>query len=218
LNNEKVLGGLKRYMELLPKDKEAAMDALMSARAQAGDGITAMKMRAGNFKGAYEHEQTRLEAMTKQEQEVAKLKATAEQHRQTLAQRERLAKAAQAHAERMAEMKGSGKASQQQFIAQRAVTALRGAASTMETVMKLPAGSTAGVLPFLPTKEGMFNFVKNAGGRTLSKEEQKAVETLYSGMSRYLATIEASGTATGLVGLAIWIASKTANRCCKRAN
>jgi hypothetical protein len=102
LNNEKVLGGLKRYMELLPKDKEAAMDALMSARAQAGDGITAMKMRLGDYKGAYENEQKRLEARIKLEQEVAKLKATAEQHRQTLAQRERLAKESQAHTERMA--------------------------------------------------------------------------------------------------------------------
>jgi len=96
---------------------------------------------------------------------------------------------------------GAGKATQQQFIAQRAVTALRGAASTIETVMQLPSGATVGFLPFLATKPGMINFIQNAGGRKMSKSEEKAVETLYSGMSRYLATIEASGTATGLAGL-----------------
>jgi hypothetical protein len=103
----------------------------------------------------------------------------------------------------IAELKaqGSSKATQQNFIAQRAVTALRGAASTMETVMKLPQDARVGFLPFLSTKEGMYNFVKNAGGRTMSSAEEKAVETLYAGMARYLATIEASGTATGLAGL-----------------
>jgi len=103
----------------------------------------------------------------------------------------------------IAELKaqGSSKATQQNFIAQRAVTALRGAASTMETVMKLPQDARVGFLPFLSTKEGMYNFVQNAAGRRMSSEEEKAVETLYAGMSRYLASIEASGTATGLAGL-----------------
>jgi len=103
----------------------------------------------------------------------------------------------------IAELKaqGSSKATQQNFIAQRAVTALRGAASTMETVMKLPKDARVGFLPFLSTKEGMSNFVQNAAGRKMSSKEEKAVETLYSGMSRYLAQIEASGTATGLAGL-----------------
>jgi len=96
---------------------------------------------------------------------------------------------------------GSSKATQQFLIAQRAITALRGAASTMETVMKLPQDARVGFLPFLSTKEGMYNFVKNAGGRSMSSAEEKAVETLYAGMARYLATIEASGTATGLAGL-----------------
>jgi len=103
----------------------------------------------------------------------------------------------------IAELKaqGSSKATQQNYIAQRAITALRGAASTIETVMKLPQDARVGFLPFLSTKEGMYNFVKNAGGRTMSSAEEKAVETLYAGMSRYLASIEASGTATGLAGL-----------------
>jgi len=96
----------------------------------------------------------------------------------------------------------SGKATQQQFIAQRAVTALRGAASAAESIMKLPGYSNVGVLPFLSTKEGMINYVANSGGRSLSAQETKAMQTLFSGVSRYLATIEASGTATGLTVLA----------------
>ena len=100
------------------------------------------------------------------------------------------------------EDKGSAKSSQQQFIAQRAVTALRGAASVAENIMSLPSDARAGVLPFISTKEGMINYVKSAGARKLSSNDTKAIETLYSGVSRYLATIEASGTATGLTVLA----------------
>jgi hypothetical protein len=96
----------------------------------------------------------------------------------------------------------SEKATQQQYISQRAVTALRGAASVVESIMRLPAGSNAGILPYLSTKQGMINYVKNNLGRQVTPSESKAVETLYSGVSRYLATIEASGTATGLTVLA----------------
>ena len=107
--------------------------------------------------------------------------------------------------QQLAEDKKQGKserATQQQYISQRAVTALRGAASVVESIMRLPAGSNSGILPFLSTKEGMINYVKNNLGRQVTPSESKAVETLYSGVSRYLATIEASGTATGLTVLA----------------
>ena len=110
------------------------------------------------------------------------------------------------HDQNMAALKtiaaqGGSRAMQQVFIAQRAVTALRGAASVMESVMRLPATADAGVLPNLQTKDGMFNYVRNNAARKLSSAEAKDIETLYSGMGRYLATIEASGTATGLTGL-----------------
>lgn len=110
------------------------------------------------------------------------------------------------HDQHMAALKviaaqGGSRAMQQILIAQRAVTALRGAASVMESVMRLPATADAGVLPNLQTKDGMFNYVRNNAARKLSSAEAKDIETLYSGMSRYLATIEASGTATGLAGL-----------------
>jgi hypothetical protein len=48
----------------------------------------------------------------------------------------------------------------------------------------------------------MFNAVRNFAGRKMSSQEAKAVETLFTGITRNLASIEASGAATGLVGLA----------------
>jgi hypothetical protein len=91
---------------------------------------------------------------------------------------------------------------QQLFMAQRAVNALGGVTSAVESINLLPAGTTAGVLPNLTTKDGMFNAVRNFAGRKMSSQEAKAVETLFTGITRNLASIEASGAATGLVGLA----------------
>jgi hypothetical protein len=104
----------------------------------------------------------------------------------------------------LAELKaqGSSKATQQQFIAQRAVNALGGVASAAESIMALPASTTVGVLPNLQTKDGMINFMRNSAARSLSSSEAKAMETLFTGITRNLAAIEASGTATGLTGLA----------------
>lgn len=187
-------------VKLASTDREAGMQAAELAAAKAGSNIVQAQLRKGQLMDAYklvEESQKGVENALGMEAKARSEEARAKEAR--IAAQERAAIQLE-----LANLKaqGASRATQQQFIAQRAVTALRGAASTMESVMQLPAGSTAGFLPFLSSKEGMTNFVKNAGGRTLSKAEQKAVETLYSGMSRYLATIEASGTATGLVGLA----------------
>jgi hypothetical protein len=91
---------------------------------------------------------------------------------------------------------------QQQFMAQRAVNALGGVTTAMDAISRLPATATSGVLPNLQTKDGMFNYVRNFFGRTMSSNESKSVETLFTGITRNLAAIEASGAATGLVGLA----------------
>ena len=72
----------------------------------------------------------------------------------------------------------------------------------MDAISRLPATATSGVLPNLQTKDGMFNYIRNAFGRTMSSNESKSVETLFTGITRNLAAIEASGAATGLVGLA----------------
>jgi hypothetical protein len=90
---------------------------------------------------------------------------------------------------------------QQLMIAQRTITALRGAASAAESLTKLPAGTRVGMLPFLGDRDGLLAYVKNASGRKISSEEAKEMDTLYTGVSRYLAQIESMGAATGLVGL-----------------
>jgi hypothetical protein len=95
----------------------------------------------------------------------------------------------------------SQRATQQNFIVQRSVNALGGVASAVEALNRLPAGTTAGILPNLTTKDGMFNFIRNSSLRTMTGSEEKAVETLFTGITRNLAAIEASGAATGLAGL-----------------
>ena len=93
-------------------------------------------------------------------------------------------------------------AKQQQFIVQRAVNSLGGVASAVEGINRLPTGSTLGILPNLQTRDGMVNYMRNFAGRKYSKAEEKSMETLFTGITRNLASIEASGSATGLVGLA----------------
>lgn len=95
----------------------------------------------------------------------------------------------------------SVKATQQQFMVQRSINALGGVSSALENIGQLPSGTTTEILPNLTTKDGMANFVRNFGGRKLSKREAQAMETLFTGVTRNLAQIEASGAATGLVGL-----------------
>ena len=85
---------------------------------------------------------------------------------------------------------------------QRASNALGGISSVTDVIQSLPANSNIGVLQSLQTKDGMFNAMRNMAGRKLSSDEAQAIETLYTGVTRNLAAIEASGAATGLVGLA----------------
>lgn len=96
----------------------------------------------------------------------------------------------------------TAKGIQQRFMAQRSVNALGGVASALENIGSLPAGTTTGILPNLQTKDGMINAMRNFAGRKISSREAQAMEVLFTGVSRNLAAIEASGAATGLVGLA----------------
>lgn len=108
-------------------------------------------------------------------------------------------------AEDLAALKGEGGAkltSAQINMNQRVINALGGISSVTEQIQKLPAGSTTGILPNLQTKDGMTNFIRNKFFREISKDEARALQILYSGISRNLAAVEASGAATGLVGLA----------------
>ena len=102
--------------------------------------------------------------------------------------------------EEIAQLKAasSGKATQQQMMAQRAVNSLGGVASALESLKELPAGTTTGLLPNLQTKDGMINYVRNTVGRKVSSRDAEIMNTLFTGIGRNLASIEASGAATGL--------------------
>ena len=95
----------------------------------------------------------------------------------------------------------TARAGQQQFIAQRVVNSLGGAASAVEGLMALPAGTTTEVLPNLTTQDGLTNYFRNNIGRSLTSREADNMNTLFAGLGRNLATIESSGTATGLKAL-----------------
>jgi hypothetical protein len=53
-------------------------------------------------------------------------------------------------------------------------------------------------LPNLQTKDGLLNYVRNNIGRKITKRESEEMNTLFTGIGRNLASIEASGAATGL--------------------
>jgi hypothetical protein len=98
-------------------------------------------------------------------------------------------------------MSGRGGA-QQQGMSQRAINSLGGVASAAESLMRLPAGTTTGFLPNLQTKDGMLNAIRNQMGRTVTSPQAEIMNTLFTGIGRNLASIEASGAATGLQSLA----------------
>jgi hypothetical protein len=58
------------------------------------------------------------------------------------------------------------------------------------------------MLPNLQTKDGFLNFMRNNIGRKLSSAEVEMMNTVFTGIGRNLASIEASGAATGLTQLA----------------
>lgn len=97
---------------------------------------------------------------------------------------------------------GTGRATQQQFIIQRAISSLGGLSSAIKTIKELPSGTTTGLLPNLQTKDGMFNYVRNTIGRKISSADADQLNTIFTGIGRNLAAIEASGMATGLTTLA----------------
>lgn len=74
-------------------------------------------------------------------------------------------------------------------------------ASALETIKELPEGTTTGILPNLKTKDGIINYIRNNVGNTVTPQEADNLNTILSGIGRYLASIEAGGAATGLVGL-----------------
>jgi len=209
---------LRHSLEEFTRDKRAADERAAAAFAEAGadfmktysekNGLVAAYERAKEIRKAADKAVTDEQGRQRRIEDKIDAEARAEKQRviddrRRLAEREEFARFA-------AGLKGgagggSQKATQQMFIVQRAVNALGGVASAVESLGQLPSGTTTGVLGNLQTKDGMFNFMRNAAGRTMSSSESKAVETLFTGITRNLAAIEASGAATGLVGLATQI-------------
>jgi len=89
-----------------------------------------------------------------------------------------------------------------QQIQRRLATATTQAVEAFKAITDMPPEATTGIIPFLGNKEGVINYIKSATGRALSSDEANVLNTYFKGVGRNLATIEASGVATGLVGLA----------------
>jgi len=102
--------------------------------------------------------------------------------------------------------KGQGAAQERN---QRVITATSLVAGAVEPLVKLKGGTTTGILPNLSTKDGMFNFLRNKTGRTLSSDESDFMNTTFAGIGRALASIETGGVATGLTLLAQKIENST---------
>jgi len=182
-------------VKLASTNKEAGMQAAELAAVKAGSDIVRAQLRKGDLMGAYklvdENQKGVGEAVKAEARVREKAADRAVQEERMKLQKE------------LAELKASNssRATQQQYIAQRSVNALGGVASAVETLSRLPAGTTVGILGNMTTKDGMTNFLRNSAARKMSSAESKAVETLFTGITRNLAAIEASGAATGLTGL-----------------
>ena len=89
-----------------------------------------------------------------------------------------------------------------QQIQRRLATATTQAVEAFKAITDMPPEATTGIIPFLGSKEGVISYIQSATGRALSSDEANVLNTYFKGVGRNLATIEASGVATGLVGLA----------------
>jgi hypothetical protein len=182
-------------LNLLSKDRNAAMVEAKIIEAQTGNGLIAAKLRAGRTKEAYDIFLKAIEAEDKANADLEKQKAI-------LAGKVML-KGMGGGSE------GGAKATQQRFIVQRSINSLGGVASALESIKELPAGTTIGILSNLQTKDGLTNYLRNAVGRKISSNDAEMMNTLFTGIGRNLAAIEASGVATGLTVLANQMQSGT---------
>ena len=164
---------LEDYMKLLPYDKEAAMYKAAEISAKTGsDSIINAYIKKGQADNALKLLDSAAKLIEKEEER------------------------------RIRASEKSARITQQQQMAQRAVNSLGGVASALESIKELPAGTTTGLLPNLQTKDGLLNYVRNNIGRTITKRESEEMNTIFTGIGRNLASIEASGAATGLSELA----------------
>lgn len=187
----------ERMLNLLSKDRNAAMVEAKLIESSTGNGLISAQLRKGNYQKAYELFNKAIEASDKADAELLKAQTA-------FAQKVALKGIPQAKSG------GEGaKATQQRFIVQRSINSLGGVASAVEAIKELPAGTTIGVLSNLQTKDGLTNYLRNTVGRKVSSNEAEMMNTLFTGIGRNLAAIEASGVATGLTVLANQMQSGT---------
>ena len=200
---------LRHSLEEFTRDKRAADERAAAAFAEAGADFMKTYAEKNGLVAAYERAKEVRKSLDKAvdgerlRKERNEDKAFSE--RQRLLDREQeIRLAAQLRQEGKSE-----KVTQQTMMAQRAVNALGGVASAVEGIMELPAGTTTGVLPNLQTKDGMTNYVRNTIGRKIAPREADMMNTLFTGLGRNLASIEASGAASGLSELSKQMANGT---------
>ena len=97
---------------------------------------------------------------------------------------------------------GDAKKSKDFYIQQRQVQAGNLALGAVETFNEFASGTTTGILSSMTTKDGMTNAVRNKFVRGMAPTEQRQMQTMFKGLGRNLATIEASGMAQGLTTIA----------------
>lgn len=198
---EAIQKNLEKGLKLAATDRKAAQASIDAAAHLAGEGVVKEMLKKGQLIPALNYMRQSAALEQKINESIIGMAAAERRNRQQLAAQEAQRQATLQAVQRRAGEK-SQKATQQQFIVQRAVNALGGVESALETIVALPQGSTTGWLPNLQTKDGMFNAIRNQIGRKISPVDAEFMNTLFSGIGRNLASIEASGTATGLTGLA----------------
>jgi len=178
---------LKQY------DKEAGEQAITVALAKANSPLfTAMNNRQGSIATL-----NQIKGLRKGLDEMINLNNSLQK-----AQDDRIAKEEERRFRLQQKQQAQQKQTQEQARMQRAINALGGVSSALESIVSLPEGATTGWLPNLQTKDGMVNAIRNQLGRKISSVDAELMNTYLSGIGRNLATIEASGLATGLVSLA----------------
>jgi len=178
------------YMKLAPVNREAAMYAKEQFIRQAGSSsILAAQMDKGNLDGVAKLLTSVKASIQHAEDQLRQTRANQETARHNLAEEE------------IQRDKEGKTGAVQKAMTQRSVNALGGLVSAVEALQQFPAGTTTGILPNLTTKDGMINYVRNTVGRKISSKSADQMNTLFTGIGRNLASIEASGAATGLAEL-----------------
>ena len=199
---------LTEAIQLKQQDFKAGETAIEIALAKSGSDLLDLKRKKNGDMAALQtvvDANKDVDSLVKMSNDQFKQAEERKFKERELAQQERLrmAQIAATREASLARIEGQkGKITQQNMMAQRAVNSLGGVASALESLSELPVGTTTGMLPNLQTKDGFFNYMRNNLGRQISSNEAEMMNTVFTGIGRNLASIEASGAATGLTQLA----------------